>query len=305
MSSNQITVLLQGPVHHPETKWHESISSIREFLPGARIIAVQWDHEPLAVDAETFRLKDPGPQSSSEGYSSNLWRQAYATQSALKSVSSTFVLKLRPDFLMTRRGRFTETDTLQERIRTLNVYTFNPIKRERLFWVSDMIQLGSTERLKQFWNVTEAETQTQFSRMPRPYWKYELGASDFTKSSEQLLTEKYLESLNWNLRRDALGRTIPNRENYQLALKCLGLVFDVVHWRDSGLTVPSRFQINDASLWLNSEEKDIAFVYARMNHFLNKERLINLFSGALRELNPSVWRRIRRAYLINKGAILA
>jgi len=274
-------------------------------LPGARIIAVQWDHEPLTVDAETLRLKDPGPQSSLEGYSSNLWRQAYAIQSALKSVSSTFVLKMRPDFLMTRRGSFAETNSLQERIRTLNVYTFNPTKRERLFWVSDMIQLGSTERMKQFWDVTEDETKTQFSRMPRPYWKYELGASDFTRSSEQLLTEKYLESLNWNLSRDALGRTIPNRENYRLALKCLGVAFDVVHWRDSGLTVPSRFQINDTSLWLNSEIKDIAFGYARINHLLNKERLINLCSGALRELNPSLWRKIRRTYLINKGAIPA
>jgi len=305
MNLDHITVLLQGPVHHPDAKWHESISSIREFLPGARIIAVQWDHKHLTVDAEILKLRDPGPQSSLEGYSSNLWRQAYSIQSALRRVSSAFVLKMRPDFLMTRGGIFTETNSLQNRIRTLNVYTFDPTKRERLFWVSDMIQLGSTERMKQFWNVTEDETQTLFSRMPRPYWKYELGASDFTKSSEQLLTEKYLKSLNWNLSRDSRGRTIANKENYRLALKCLGLVFDVVHWRDSGLTVPSRFQINDASLWLNSEIKDIEFVSARMNHLLNKERLINLCSGALRELNPSVWRRIRRAYLINKGAILA
>ena len=305
MNLDQITILLQGPVSHPEAKWHASISSIREFLPGTRIIAVQWEQDCLPVDTETLILKDPGPQSGSEGYSSNLWRQVYAIQSALMKVSSPFVLKMRPDFLIAKRGKFIETNSLQDRIRTLNVYTFDPTKRERFFWVSDMIQLGSTERMMQFWDVTEHETRAQFSKTTRPYWKYELGASDFTKSSEQLLTEKYLESLNWNFSRDSLGRTTPNRENYNLALKCLGEVFDVVHWRDSGFTVPSRFHIDDASLWLNSEEKELAFVLARMNHLLNKERLINFCSGALRRLNPALWRLIRRVYLIKKGAIPA
>ena len=94
MNLDHITVLLQGPVSHPEAKWHESISSIREFLPGARIIAIQWDQDLLPVDTEILTLNDPGPQSSSEGYSSNLWRQVHAMQSALTRVSSPFVLKM-------------------------------------------------------------------------------------------------------------------------------------------------------------------------------------------------------------------
>ena len=305
MSSGGITVLLQGPASHPEAKWHKSIDSIREAIPNARIIAVQWGNDCLSVDVETLTLKDPGPKTSSEGYSSNLWRQAYAIQSALNTVSTTFVLKMRPDFLITRESKFIQTDSLQDRIRTLNVYTFDPTKRERFFWISDMIQLASTEKMTQFWDISEFETEIQFSKTTRPYWKYELGASDFTKSSEQILTENYLESLNLDISRDLLGRTIPNRKNYRLALKCLTEDFDVVHWKDSGFILPKRFQITSSSLWLNTEIGKTPFVLARMNHLINQERLINFCSGALRRLNPKIWRRIRKAYLIRKGAISA
>jgi len=304
MHAHQLTVILQGPVSHPEANWVAAANSIKQVLPYAKLIAVQWENDYELVNADTqLLLKDPGSNTSPDGYVSNLWRQVYAMQSALRIAESTYVMKMRPDFIVDEFSDFFDTKTLAKRIRTLNVYTFDPRVRERLFWVSDMIQLGTREEMTKYWNISKELAQGQLTSKPRPYFMYELGASDMVKSSEQILTEAYIESCGKSIFRDLHGRTVASRTNFRTAIFAMTEVFDIVDWRESGLLLPNRFQLTNKSLWLNSTSSLQCYPLARIAHFTNKERLVNVVSGFLRFISPGLWRRIRKKYLVSKGAI--
>ena len=107
IKNNEITVVIQGPVIENETQ--HSISSIKQFLPGAKIILSTWkDSKFDGLDVDELILNsDPEsypcgilPNGQKKLY--NLNRQLVSTQNGLKKVKTKYVLKLRSDLYFTK-----------------------------------------------------------------------------------------------------------------------------------------------------------------------------------------------------------
>ena len=75
-SPPSMTVIVQGPVNHPEANWDRCIDSIHRNIPHAKVLAVQWLGDSRAVNAPRLLLEDPGTSISENGYVSNLWRRS-------------------------------------------------------------------------------------------------------------------------------------------------------------------------------------------------------------------------------------
>ena len=211
---------------------------------------------------------------------------------------------MRPDFFITKPRQFTDPSNLGNLIRTLNVWTFDPASRERFFWISDLIQLARKEVLRSYWSISNVEVETQLAAKRAPFWKYELGASDMSMSSEQLLTKSFLVRAGHVVELEKYGRIKPSRHNFDLAQHALSRYFEIAHWNDSGLFVPNRFRLMNSFLVLNAPLRSGGFFCARLRHFLNREHALNFVSGLLRAASTPIWRKVRHRYLVQKGAIL-
>lgn len=153
ISSTDITVVVQGPVTHPEVDWINCIQSIHKHLPNAKIISVMWDTDRHKEVKPDVVLRDPGP-TEFNGYTSNLRRQVLAISSGLSEVETTFTLKMRPDFALVSDAFCEgEVDWKKGVVRTLNVYSLNPEKSAHYFWLSDLVQFGLTADLQDYWNL--------------------------------------------------------------------------------------------------------------------------------------------------------
>ena len=107
IKNDEITVVLQGPIIQGETE--KSISSIRTFLQGAKIILSTWqgsETKNLDVD-EVVLNQDPssyycGTTLDNKKIFYNLNRQLLSTQNGIKRVHTKYTLKLRSDMYFTK-----------------------------------------------------------------------------------------------------------------------------------------------------------------------------------------------------------
>lgn len=299
ISSPDITVLVQGPVTHPEVDWINCIQSIHKHLPNAKIISVMWDTDRHKEVKPDVVLRDPGP-TEYNGYTSNLRRQALAISRGLSEVKTTFTLKLRPDFALVSDS-FCEgaADWKKGVVRTLNVYSLNPEKSAHYFWLSDLVQFGLTADLQDYWNLEASplsqfkiDKQSRVSNLLSPW-----GGSSIAKSPEQVIASSWLQSKGYKILEWQDGSIRQNRRNYETNLRALSDHFDVVPWFESGLKVPKRFQLTSTDLITRKSKRQTPYILSMMLRWRSWDYLLSRVSGLLMFFSPILHSRVRAMWI--------
>lgn len=173
----EITVVVQGPVQTLNGRKQEEkitrrcLLSVREWLPGARIILSTWPSQnlnDLNYD-ELVVSEDPGPNirnfhadGSPQKYNNN--RQIVSTLAGLKRVTTPYALKLRSDNYLTNNHfvdlqskypkRSDKQAIFQERVVVSNVFTRKYAKGFRVaHHLSDFFYFGLTADLLKIWDL--------------------------------------------------------------------------------------------------------------------------------------------------------
>lgn len=174
---NCITVVVQGPVQALKGRDQEDgitvkcLNSIREYLPGAKIILSTWPNQNLqGLDYDQLVLcDDPGPnirqykQNGEPRYYNNN-RQIISTSEGLKQVNTKYAMKLRSDNYLTSndfvrlqakfRKRCDEYKFLQERVVMSNVFARQYSKGHKVaFHLNDFFYFGLTDDLLTMWDL--------------------------------------------------------------------------------------------------------------------------------------------------------
>lgn len=104
-----ITVVVQGPVqnykgrtHHEEGITLRCLASIRQHLPGAKIILSTWPGQDLdGLDYDKLVISDDPGQNADAFCPVNYYRQILSTKAGLKQVETPYAVKLRSDNFLT------------------------------------------------------------------------------------------------------------------------------------------------------------------------------------------------------------
>ena len=177
MQNSDITVIVQGPVQSlPERLQDEGITqrclkSVRNYLPGARIVLSTWpdqDLDGLEFD-ELIINEDPGPniigyQRNGEPRKENTNRQIVSTMGGLRRVTTRYAMKLRADNYLTGTGfkelqqqyaeRCDELRILKERVVITNTLMRRYYRGHRVaFFLSDFFNFGLTEDVMNIWDL--------------------------------------------------------------------------------------------------------------------------------------------------------
>ena len=179
ISYKDITVVVQGAINPSITPI--GLESIREFLPGSRIVLSTWDGENtegLDYD-EVIYTKDPG------GYkytippvvlTNNVNRQLVSVQEGLKRTETEYVLKLRTDAIITS-NRFLsffssfpkkneKYKIFKHKVLVSDFFTRNKFRSKKEFFpipfhVSDFFFFGYTEDIKGYFMETRKMTREE------------------------------------------------------------------------------------------------------------------------------------------------
>jgi hypothetical protein len=115
VSPSEISVVIQGSCISPQPleTFHyvrQGIHSVRQYLPGARIILSTWKGETLPDDLDVDLVlfnEDPGCRPRGEASDSkpnNVNRQVVSSYEGIKRSDRTYTLKMRTDFAVTGGG---------------------------------------------------------------------------------------------------------------------------------------------------------------------------------------------------------
>ncbi|GGE74782.1 hypothetical protein GCM10011533_29010 [Streptosporangium jomthongense] len=188
-----ITVVVQGPVQTFQDRPQEPgitekcLKSIREHLPGSKIILSTWEGQDLTgLDFDELVIcADPGPNiryfkldGSPQRFNNN--RQIVSSREGLKKVKTPYAVKLRSDNYLTGNHfvklqyAYTERSEkhkyLQQRVVVSNVFTRKYAKGYPVaYHLSDFFYFGLTEDLLSIWdlplykNATNPEQQNEAS----------------------------------------------------------------------------------------------------------------------------------------------
>lgn len=177
MKNEDITVVVQGPVQSlPERPQDEGItvrclSSVREHLPGSRIILSTWPDQDLdGLDYDELVInEDPGPNII--GYArdgaprkENTNRQIVCTVGGLRRVETRYAMKLRADNYLTGNGfkdlqtrypaRADDWRLLKERVVVTNTLSRKYYRGRRVvFFLSDFFDFGLTGDVLDVWDL--------------------------------------------------------------------------------------------------------------------------------------------------------
>ena len=154
IQNKDITVVVQGPIDRQKTE--RCLKSVREALPGAKIILSTWegsDIEGLDFD-EVILSADPGgfpAQNIKNPVICNVNRQIVSTRNGINAVDTPYAAKLRTDFCIEHSGfldwffRYSEKDNVEHRVIVSDKFTRNPRivtrKIRRAFHPSDIFFL--------------------------------------------------------------------------------------------------------------------------------------------------------------------
>lgn len=177
MDNNDITVVVQGPVHSlPERAQDDGITkrcldSVRVHLAGAGIVLSTWKDQDLdGLDYDELVVnEDPGPNI--PGYNpdgsprpQNTNRQIVSSVGGLRHVRTKYAMKLRADNYLTGDGfkglqrryvrRCEEFKILRERVVVTNTLSRKYYRGRRVaFFLSDFFDFGLTEDVLNIWDL--------------------------------------------------------------------------------------------------------------------------------------------------------
>ncbi|WP_028869037.1 WavE lipopolysaccharide synthesis family protein [Psychromonas arctica] len=172
-----ISVVVQGPVQSLGSRGQEQgitnkcLNSVRNYLPGAKIILSTWHNQNLdGLDYDELVLcEDPGQNirkynkdGSPKYYNNN--RQIVSTLEGLKRVKTKYAIKLRSDNYLTSNNfislqtqfpaRSNKYRFLKERVVTANAFTRKYAKGQKVaFHLSDFFYFGLTDDLLTLWDL--------------------------------------------------------------------------------------------------------------------------------------------------------
>jgi len=177
MVFSDITVVAQGPVQvlngraQEEGITKKSLASVRQVLPGAKIILSTWKNQDLSgLDYDELVIsEDPGAnirQYKKDGtpqyYNNN--RQIVSSLEGLKKVTTKYAIKLRSDnylisseFVTLQKKfnkRCSKYQFLTERVVVCNAFTRKYAKGHKVaFHLSDFFYFGLTNDLLSLWDL--------------------------------------------------------------------------------------------------------------------------------------------------------
>lgn len=174
---SDITVVVQGPVQSLDGRGqdagitHQCLNSIRQHLPGAKIILSTWDKQDLSgLDYDELYINDdPGTnvreyKRDGKPVEMNNNRQIASSLGGLKRVKTKYALKLRSDNYLTGNQfvalqqqyvmRSGSCFFLTERVVVINTFTRQYHSGKRVaFHASDFFHFGLTEDVLRIWDI--------------------------------------------------------------------------------------------------------------------------------------------------------
>ena len=206
ISPKDITVVVQGPVQTFSDREQElgitqkCLNSVRQFLPGAKIILSTWHNQDLTdLDYDQLVLcDDPGTNiraynvdGTPQLFNNN--RQIVSTLDGLHHVTTPYAMKLRSDnylisdaFLHLQQAfpkRCNEDRFFNERVVVINTFTRRYAKGlPVVFHMSDFFYFGRTEDVIACWNMPLIEDFIATKEEP-----YNVGFPDYSIDCTQML----------------------------------------------------------------------------------------------------------------------
>jgi hypothetical protein len=189
---NDISVVVQGPIHTQDNLTKRVLESVRTHLPDAELILSTWKGSQIdGLDCDVLLLNDdPG---AINGHNVN--RQIVSTRNGLQKATRTYAVKLRTDTQLTGTGFIDAFDKYPERREDFKVfehkiviptlYTRNP-RRSYLFHPSDVFQFGLRSDMIELWSIPL-------------YSKTVIFNSEFGSPPEQFLWLSVLKEKGFNI----------------------------------------------------------------------------------------------------------
>ena len=206
INSNEISVIVQGPVSETETL--KCLKSVRRHLPEAEIILSTWEGSDISSFDGLYDIlvenKDPGNallrENAGKKLYNNLNRQLLSTQEGLKKASRKYAMKLRSDMILADDRFLNSFDRFQKhsenyvlfkhKILTCSLFTrfyiyCSAIDKKILipFHISDWWFFGLKEDIDKYFLETEPVKEPDFStyfsfeenkNKPNPYGKVKI-----------------------------------------------------------------------------------------------------------------------------------
>ncbi|MDO6526828.1 WavE lipopolysaccharide synthesis family protein [Motilimonas sp. 1_MG-2023] len=165
-----ISVIVQGPVQNtPDRTHHEAgitqrcLSSIRTFLPGARIILSTWTNQDLTgLEYDELVISDDPGQNTDGFCPKNYYRQITSSKAGLSRVTTPYAVKLRTDnflignefvALQQQYPANNPADKLftEKVVINANLFRKSSHGRDVIMSPSDFFYFGRTEDLNKIW----------------------------------------------------------------------------------------------------------------------------------------------------------
>lgn len=296
---SDVTAVVQGPVQAYQGRsqdagiTHKCLQSIREYLPGAKIILSTWEGQDCSgLEPDTLLLNnDPGgtiSYYSAEGIAKqlNFNRQILSTATGLKEVTTDYAIKIRSDNFLTGNDFI----NLQQKFQTRN--TDDVIFKERvivntsyfrcyangmkvIMHPSDFFHYGRTEDLLKIWDIPLFEDlQYDESKVGQAqYW----GAPKACLHAEQVYCNAWLGKLIPELQKlahqhDTTPHTIEFWERF-IASNFIVLEPDQINLGLPDRFIPKSKRVNEMSYfdWVNLYSKycDAAYPNANLKQFFS------------------------------------
>jgi len=248
--SEDISIIIQGPLYRiPRSEKSvgifQSLPALRTLFPNSQIIISTWDTEPTEglIADEIILNKDPGAFKDINATTRNFNRQIVSTLSGLKVANRKYVLKTRSDLLFTstqfaRISPASSNSLLKSKITISNLVLRKPESVPFLYHLSDVVQFGLTEDIRDLWTIPyEEEHEVCGLKLSSLIWRF--SSSRFKFHPEQSLCTRWLRKHNQNV-----VLTNPAQITFNFYVHWMQILtsnFHVVDYRDSGIQFPHHF----------------------------------------------------------------
>jgi len=254
ISSAEVAVVIQGPLYAGmENIVQGSIESVQQHLPDAEIIVSTTDNLSNLVIEGAKLIYSPPPAVFEDinGNFNNVNKLIISMQSGLLEVTRKYVIKIRTDHQFENDIVLTLLHEMEQDagipslfsspIGLTNLFLRNSVKIPYLFHLSDTVQFGRTEDLKQIWAiglVTKEEVILRDGPRMMPFGTFQ-GYTEFRLVPEQSICLKFLATKGHHLELKHSSHT-----SLELLLvwdKILTSNFRVYDWSSLGIKPPDRF----------------------------------------------------------------
>jgi hypothetical protein len=250
-----------------------------------------WSGERAFDNCENIQIEDPGPEVSENGYVSNLKRQVLGVRAGLDRAERPYVLKLRPEIKVIDDSVLNLIEAYKDGIIVMDSISRAPWRAAQLFWISDLITLGSYRNVSDYWSIDALDVprfQKKVTLFERIFSGYH--GADLVLNSEQILAISYLVRRGVRVSALRSGVPAPTYANYLTNLASLETYFHVIEDGEFGLEKPHRLSQPSVA---NSKPPKIGSRWCWLRRYLRTEFLLGLISSLLRHFSLPWWNRIR------------